>query len=64
MDAQQVFKSTFKTLINEDYSISTDIDRYQSVLEHALPKVHFSVVTGNYILPSNLKLKHRKDGRI
>ena len=27
VDAQQVFKSTFKALINADYSISTDIDR-------------------------------------
>ena len=35
VDAQQVFKSTFKTLINEDYSSSADIDRYQGVLEHA-----------------------------
>ena len=29
MDAQQVFKSTFKALINEDYSIGIDIERYQ-----------------------------------
>ena len=36
VDAQQVFKSTFKTLINEDYSIGIDIERYQGVLEHAL----------------------------
>ena len=28
MDAQQVFKSTFKPLIKEDYSIAVDIDRY------------------------------------
>ena len=31
VDAQQVFKSTFKALINEDYTISPDIGRYQSV---------------------------------
>ena len=36
MDAQQVFKSTLKALINEDYSIGIDIERYQGVLEHAL----------------------------
>ena len=36
MDAQQVFKSTFKIFINEDYSIAIDIKRYQEVLEHAL----------------------------
>ena len=36
VEAQQVFKSTFKALINEDYSIGIDIERYQRVLEHAL----------------------------
>ena len=43
VDAQQAFKSTFKTLINEDYSIVIDIKIYQGVLEHALSKVDFSV---------------------
>ena len=47
VDAQQVFNNTFRALINEDYSIVTDIERYQGVLEHALSKVHFSVGTGN-----------------
>ena len=56
MDAQQVFKSTFKTLINEDYSIGINIERYQGVLEHALSKVDFSVGIGIYMLPSNLNL--------
>ena len=56
VDAQQVFKSTFNALINEDYSISNDIERYQDVLEHALSKVDFSVGTGMYMLPSNLNL--------
>ena len=42
VDAQQVFKSTFKALINEDYSIAIDIERCQGVLEHVLSKVHFS----------------------
>ena len=27
-DAQQVLKSTFNVPINEDYSISADVDRY------------------------------------
>ena len=54
VDAQKVFKSTFKELINEDYSIGIDIERYQGVLEHALSKVDFSVGTGIYMLPSNL----------
>ena len=54
--AQTVFKSMFKTLINEDYSISIDIERYQGVLEHALSKVDFSVGIGIYMLPSNLNL--------
>ena len=53
MDAQQVFKSTFTALINEDYSIAIDIERYQGVLKYALSKVDFSVGIGIYMLPSN-----------
>ena len=56
VDAQEVFKSTFKVLIDEDYSISNDIQRYQDVLEHVLSKVDFSVGIGIYMLPSNLNL--------
>ena len=56
VDAQQVFKSTFKALINEDYSIGIDIERYQGVLEHALSKVDFSMGIGIYMIPSNLNL--------
>ena len=56
LDARQVFKRTFKVLINEDYSINADIGRYQSLLEHVLSKVDFSVDTGIYMLPSNLSL--------
>ena len=56
VNAQQVFKSTFKTLIIEDYSIDIDIERYQKVLEHALSKVDFLVGTGIYMLPSDLNL--------
>ena len=56
LNARQVFKSTFKVLINEDYSINADIDMYQSLLEHVLSKVDFSVDTGIYMLPSNLSL--------
>ena len=56
VDAQQVFKSMFKALINEDYSIGIGSERYQGVLEHALSKVDFSVGTGIYMLPRNLNL--------
>ena len=56
VDAQEVFKSTFKALIDKDYSISNDIQRYQDVLEHLLSKVDLSVDIGIYILPSNLDL--------
>ena len=56
VNAQQAFKSVFKALINEDYSIAIDIERYQGMLEHALSKVDFSVGTGIYMLPSNLNL--------
>ena len=56
MDAQQVFKSTFKALINKDYSIGIDIEMYQRMFEYALSKVDFSVGTGTYMLPSDLNL--------
>ena len=46
----------FKALINEDYSIGIDTERYQGVLEHALSKVDFSVGIGIYMLPNNLNL--------
>ena len=55
-DAQQALKGMFKALINEDYSIGIDIERYQGVLEHALLKVDFSVGIGIYMLPNNLNL--------
>ena len=60
LDAQQVFKGTFKALINKDYSIGIDIESYQGVLEHALSKVDFSVDTGINMLPSDLNLSMGK----
>ena len=60
VDAQQVFKSTFKAMINEDYSIGIGIERYQGKLEHALLKVHFSVGSGIYMLSNNLNLSMGK----
>ena len=54
VNAQQLSKDTFKSSINED--LSTDIEKYQGVLEHALSKVDFSVGIGIYMLPSNLNL--------
>ena len=51
-----MFKGTFKALVNQDYSIGIDIERYQGVLEHALTKVDFSVGIGIYMVPSNLNL--------
>ena len=56
VDARQVFRSTFKALINEEYSFVIDIERYQGVLDHALSKVDFSVGIGIYMLPSDLNL--------
>ena len=56
VDVQQVFKSTFKVLNNEDIEIAIDIKRYLGVLEDAQSKVDFSVGTGIYMLPSNLNL--------
>ena len=57
VDAQEVFKSNFKALIDENYSNSNDIQRYQDVIEHALSKVDFSVGIELYMLPTNLNLK-------
>ena len=56
VDAQQVFKSTFKVMINEDYSIAIDIEKYQGVLEHGLSNVDFSLGIGICMLPSYLNL--------
>ena len=63
VNSQQVFSSAFKALINEDYSIATDIERYQAVLEYVVTKVDFSVGMGIYMLPSdlNLSIERRKD---
>ena len=55
VDAQQHFKDTFKSLINEDLCI--DIEKNEGVLEHALSNVDFSVGMGIYMLPSNLNFK-------
>ena len=57
VDAQEVFKSTFKELISENYSIGTNIERYQGVLEHALSKVDFSDIHAS----KQFKLKYWKD---
>ena len=51
---RQLFKDTFKSLINKDLAI--DIEKYQGVLEHALSKVDFSVGIDIYMLPSKLNL--------
>ena len=56
VDTQQALKGMFKALINEDYSIGIDIERYHGVLEHALSKVDFSLGIAIYMVPSNLNL--------
>ena len=60
VNAQQALKAMFKALINEDYSIGIDFERYQGVLEHALSKVDFSVGITIYMLPSNINSSIRK----
>ena len=55
-DTQQVLKSTFNALINKEYFINVDIDRYQSAFKYALSKTDFLIDTGIYMLPINLKL--------
>ena len=56
VDGQQALIGIFKALINEEYSIGTDNERYQGVLEHALSKVGFPVGIGIYMFPSYLNL--------
>ena len=56
VDAQQALIGIFKALINEEYSIGIDNERYEGVLEHALSKVGFSVGIGIYMFPSYLNL--------
>lgn len=54
---QQVLQSTFNALINIEYSINVDIDSYQSPFKCALSKKkEFTVDTGIYMLPNNVKL--------
>ena len=60
VDTQQALIGMFKALINEDYSIGIDIERYQRVLEHALSKVDFLVGIGIYKLLGNLNLSIEK----
>lgn len=55
-DTQQILRSTFNELINEECSISVTIVRYHGVLEHALSKMNFAIGTGTFIFPSNLNL--------
>ena len=60
MDAQKVFNNKFKVIINEDYSIGIDIERYHCVLGHALSKADFSVGIGTHA-SKQYKLMHWKD---
>ena len=58
--ASQVFKCTFNVLINENYFIRVHIDRYQSVLQHVLLKLAWSIGPGFYMLPCFLDLSKGK----
>lgn len=60
VDAPQVFKSTFNSLINEGRSISVDIEWCQSAQELALSKMDFAIGAGSYMLPNNLNVNKGK----
>ena len=47
VDTKQFFKGMFNALLNEEYSTSIDIDRYQGVLDHTLLEMDFSQGAGN-----------------
>lgn len=51
-------KDTFYILINENYSVGLDIERYQSILEHVISKEVISIDTDIYVLP---KLEFREN---
>ena len=59
-DAQQVFKSMYNAVVNENYSISVDMDRHQSNLKYSLSKVDFPIDPGIPMLQSNLNLNIEK----
>ena len=46
-------------MINKDYSIGTDVDKYQSILDYALSKKDFSISRDIYLLPNNLESKRK-----
>ena len=58
VDAQKVFRSTFMELINEDYSIGIETERYQGVSEHALSKVYVFSRHRHTHDSKQFKLKH------
>ena len=60
LDAQTIYINKLEDLIKSDYSTADDIVQYQSVLEHAVSKVDFSVGAGIYMLPSNMNLNINK----
>ena len=47
-------------MVKSNYTIASDIARYQNVLEHARSKVDFSAGENIYMLPSDLNLRIRK----
>ena len=46
IDTQKVLTSILNALINENYFISANIGRYQSILEHAIIKSRLSIGKG------------------
>ena len=60
VDVKQVFKSMLNALVNKDYYVSVDIHKNQSILDHSLSKVDFSVDTYIYMLPRDLELNIAK----
>ena len=60
LDAQRIFINSFNNLVKSNYTIASDIARYQNVLEHARSKVDFSAGENIYMLPSDLNLRIRK----
>ena len=57
LDAQQIFISSFEEdLIMKSTQVTDEITRYQDVLDKASSKVDFSVGSGVYMLPHDLRL--------
>ena len=61
LTAQSAFLNNFENVVNRRVDIREDIKRYQDTLSYTSSKVDYSVRENLFMLPSNMKLKIKKD---